>query len=67
MRGASSYQSNFTRSEKPLNKSGVREIQQAFLPGIRRSWCLSPEYAQATAEVRAREAERDRRTREFML
>ena len=58
----------FHAIRETLNKSGVREIQQAFLPGA--ALVADPEYVQATATVEARakaDAERDRRTREFML
>ena len=43
----------------------MREIQRALVESA--AMVSSPEYAQATAEVRAREDERDRRAREFML
>ena len=43
----------FHALQETRSKSGVREIQQAFLPGA--ALVTSPEYAQATAEVRARQ------------
>ena len=42
----------FHALQETRSKSGVREIQQAFLPGA--ALVSSPEYSQATAEVRAR-------------
>ena len=43
----------FHALQETRSKSGVREIQQAFLPGA--ALVVDPEYAQATAEVRARQ------------
>ena len=42
----------FHALQESKSKSGVREIQHAFLPGA--ALVSDPEYAQATAEVRAR-------------
>ena len=44
-----------SRSKETRSKSGVREIQQAFLCPVRGPRCRSPEYKQATAEVRTRQ------------
>ena len=43
----------FHALKETRSKSGVREIQQAFLPGV--ALVSNPEYAQARAEVRARQ------------
>ena len=42
----------FHAVQETRSKSGVREIQQAFLPGA--ALVSDPEYVQATAEVRER-------------
>ena len=42
----------FHAVKETRSAAGVREIQQAFLPGA--ALVSSPEYSQATAEVRAR-------------
>ena len=42
----------FHALKETRSKSGVREIQQAFLPGA--ALVADPEYMQATAEIRAR-------------
>ena len=43
----------FHAVQESRSASGVREIQQAFLPGV--ALVESPEYIQATAEVRTRQ------------
>ena len=43
----------FHSLKETRSKSGVREIQQAFMPGA--ALVAEPEYTQATAEVRARQ------------
>ena len=43
----------FHAVQESRNASGVREIQQAFLPGV--ALCADPEYTQARAEVRKRQ------------
>ena len=43
----------FHALQETLNKAGVREIQQAFIPGV--ALVESPEYVQATAEVRSKQ------------
>ena len=46
----------FHALQETRSKSGVREIQQAFLPGA--ALVAEPEYSQATAEVRERSRRR---------
>ena len=43
----------FHAVQETRNKSGVREIQQAFMPGA--ALVAEPEYTQATAEVRSKQ------------
>ena len=43
----------FHSLKETRSKSGVREIQSAFLPGV--AMVAEPEYKQATAEVRSRQ------------
>ena len=43
----------FHSVQETRSAAGVREIQQAFLPGV--AMVRSPEYAQARAEVRSRQ------------
>ena len=46
----------FHALQETRSTSGVREIQQAFLPGV--ALVADPEYKQATAEVRKRQKRR---------
>ena len=43
----------FHALQETRSKAGVREIQQAFLPGV--ALVSDPEYTQATAEVRSKQ------------